>query len=513
MKKSILYIAFAGVLGMTSCADDLNIEKLGNAGSEADFYKTDADADAAITACYLDLRDYFDLVKDVDDLMSDDYWCGGSKRMDDVSRETIGSFTVGSTDSKIVQSLFETSYKLIYHANLVIEKFENFDTPVKKQALADAYFFRGMAHFYLGAFFGTAPIVDHLLKSDEYAQSNSTREGLYNQAVSDFLKSIETGNHAKKPNKETNVARITEGAVKSYLGKTYVFLGEWSKAAKVLDEVIESDQYALYQGDYSSIHHSMTDYSCENILELNNVADFANALFSWYPCYRGYRGEFFEYTTCLDKDLYTGWGFCNPTKDLYDAFVAEEGVDGYRLNNVIKTQQQMTDMNFFLLEGKVLHGHEGYYDWKHRLLQSDFIMAFPFGINNLLFMRYAEVLLLAAEAHVMNNSAAKATNYVNMIRERAKLPKKDAVTMEDVKLEKRLECYGEGCRWMDLVRWGEAAAKLANKGKSMPCWDGKVVKEEYTDASAGFKAGKNEVLPIPEQELVLNTNIKQNPNW
>ena len=129
-------------------------------------------------------------------------------------------------------------------------------------------------------------------------------------------------------------------------------------------------------------------------------------------------------------------------------------------------------------------------------------------------MRYAEVLLLAAEAHVQSGNIAKATEYVNIIRERAKLAPLATVTMDDVKNEKRLELCFENVRFLDLVRWGDAPKMLGNQGKEIYNFssDGKS-SVQFTNTSAGFVAGKHEHLPIPLKELELNPNMKQNEGW
>ncbi len=521
MKKyTILFALIISIFAFSSCEDELNIEKMGNLGAEGDFYKTDADADAAITACYVDLGTLFEEIMSTSNLLSDDIWCGGGQKNDNSQREDLGAYTFGSTNENI-QSLFSNLYTMIYHANLVIEKFDEYDTTTKKRALAEAYFFRGFAHFYLGAFYGTAPVVDHLLGTDEYDQPNSEDGALFSQAASDFEAAINSGDLESKTDVNTNLSRVSHEAVQSFLGKTYVFMEEWAKAATVLNEVIDSQKYELYSGDYKDLMHSASDYSSENILEWNAVADYANFMqnMSMFYIYHGYRGESFSWNMTPEySDLSNGgWGFYNPTASLYNAFVSEEGVDGYRLNNSIKTYDQLKNIGVSILSGKVLHGNEGYFGWKYRLLSTDYIIFGMFPTVNPRYMRYSEVLLLAAEANLKNGDEPKARGYLNKIRERAQLDAKDsAITMDDIKIEKRLELFEEGCRWMDLVRWGDAASTLGDRGETIMGFDSNTesVIVEYTNSSSeGFVSGKHDVLPIPDTEVTLNGNIEQNPNW
>ena len=330
MKKhnTIISILFSTTLFFSSCEKELNIEKMGNLGAEKDFYKTDADADAAITSCYVDLGGLFDEIMSTSNLLSDDIWCGGGQKNDNSQREDLGAYTFGATNENI-QSLFSDLYKLIYHSNLIINKFDSYDTDIKKRALAEAYFFRGFAHFYLGSFFGTAPVVNHLLGTNEYGQANSTQKELYTQAVTDLKVAVESGNLSTKTKINENIARVTQEAAKAYLGKTYVFLNEWDKAASILEEVVTSQKYKLYEGDYENLLHSTCDYCSENILEWNCVSDYANFTnnMGFFYIYHGYRGDFYNWalTPQYNNMSSGGWGFYNPTSSLYSAFVGEEG--------------------------------------------------------------------------------------------------------------------------------------------------------------------------------------------
>ena len=132
--------------------------------------------------------------------------------------------------------------------------------------------------------------------------------------------------------------------------------------------------------------------------------------------------------------------------------------------------------------------------------------------TNLRVMRYAEVLLLAAEAHAMSDGA-RVDEYVNAIRSRARLQPLSGATLEDIKAEKRLELCLECVRFQDLVRWGDAEKYLGDKGKSIPAFSSKGVEAQaFSNATCGFRA-KHNLLPIPRKEIELNRNMKQNTGW
>lgn len=208
------------------------------------------------------------------------------------------------------------------------------------------------------------------------------------------------------------------------------------------------------------------------------------------------------------------YGFMNPRKSLYDAFVAMEGKDGYRLNGSIRTYEQVKEFGVTLSGG--LPNHEGYFNWKNRALKEDCIYDASYfqalQYINLRVMRYAEVLLLAAEAHVMGGNPQSAADYINEVRTRARLTPLATVTLDDVKKEKRLELWMECVRFQDLVRWGDAEAALGNQGKNAPAFQMDGVEYPYENATYGFKA-KHNLLPIPLKEMELNPNMVQNEGW
>jgi hypothetical protein len=130
-------------------------------------------------------------------------------------------------------------------------------------------------------------------------------------------------------------------------------------------------------------------------------------------------------------------------------------------------------------------------------------------------MRYAEVLLCGAEASLASGDSDKALDYINQIRARAQLAPLASVTLNDIKREKRLELCGEGQRFQDLLRWGDAAEKLANNGKRYPLLqpNGAIIYTTTGNTNYGFKAGKHNRLPYPATETRLNSAITQNDGY
>lgn len=517
--KNILPALVAGVaILFSSCEDGLDIQKHGNMGGQDDFYKTDSEAQQAVASMYTSWGGAYFNWFFLKNLISDDVWTDGGSRGDNPSMEQLNEYTF-DTDHSMIKDTYSAMYNIIYKANLIIEKVTP-DTPVKAQAVAEAYFFRGWAHFELASLWGTAPVVDHLLQPGEYHQANSTAEELWKRTEDDFRAAIDSKALPTKAdvNDLAGTIRVTTEVAQAMLGKTLVFEGKYAEAATELDRVISSGKYDLYRGDYDKLSHAVANGCCEAMLEVQKRNDPEQAWNQLTMTYLmiGWRTSLINLGSM--NDIASGtYGFLNPRKSLYDAFVATEGANGYRLKGSVRTYDELNaEYGLTLVSGERLVGHEGYFNYKQRALKEDCVMDASYfqalQYTNLRVMRYAEVLLLAAEAHAMSGGS-KAAEYVNKVRERAHLQPLASVTMDDIKNEKRLELCFECVRFQDLVRWGDAEKYLGEQGKNVPA-----LKADGVDAAAfknnsyGFKS-KHKLLPIPRMELELNKNMKQNPEW
>ena len=522
MKKSFLYIAMASVLlagGLSSCEDRLDIAKHGNMGGQSDFYKTDQEAKEALASLYVALKgSYFNWFF-MKNCLSDDVWAGGGSRGDNAGLEKLNEYTFG-TDDGSVAGYYQSMYGIIYQANLIVDQVKG-DTPEKKRCIAEAKFYRAWADFELVSLWGTAPIVDHLLAPSEYRPGNSKPEEMWAFIEKDLTEAINADALPSKKDaddRETTI-RVTRELAEALLGKAYVFQGKYKEGAAELEKVITSGKYALFTGEYDMMQHAVNNNNCESMIEWQSRNDpkQANTFMSMTYIMQGWRTDHLQYSGQAAAEIAQGtYGFCSPRKSLYDAFVAAEGKDGYRLKSTMRTYEQMKAYGITLQAGVFLPGNEGYFFWKNRILQSDLIINFPafqtMQYTDNRVMRYAEVLLLAAEAHLQAGNKAKALEYVNQIRKRAKLPQLSDVTLEAVKTEKRLELCLEGVRYQDLVRWGDGEKMLGRQGKEIPSFTTTGVEWNYKNESYGFKE-RNKLLPIPLKEINLNPNMKQNPNW
>ncbi|MCU4163481.1 RagB/SusD family nutrient uptake outer membrane protein [Carboxylicivirga caseinilyticus] len=517
MKRIIFkYIAVASVmLGMLSCEKELEITQNGSVSLE-EYYGSDESAEGAVTAIYSELRDMQYDYKFLKNICSDDVWAGGANRGDNSDLERMNEFTF-TAEHAFLSGCFESYYSIIYDANIVLTYIEA-DSDIKKQMIAEAKVFRAFAYIDLISMWGTPPLVDHPLEPSEYSMENGDVDELWAFVEQDLTDAIESGYLVEKSGVDDNsVYRVTKQFAQALLGKAHLYQEDYSAAASVFEEVISSGLYDLYDGDYDDITAFSNKNNCESLFESNRVVDENNVWnnFNMYQLMIHWRSDRFDEDLSEIGLASLGWGFCAPQEGLYDAFVEEEGEDGYRLNLTMKTYEQVQEMGVGLKSGLTIIG-EGYFWWKSKIT-SDEVPAAGYGFAwdaNSQIMRYADVLLMAAEANLQAGSQDKADTYLNLVRSRAQLSSKTA-TMDAIKLERRLELCFEDVRYQDLIRWGDAATILADQGESYPVMaaNGTITyKSVNSSGKYGFQE-KNALFPFPAQETELNTNIEQNTGW
>jgi len=532
--KSKLTIIFLliGVFFFSACENLLDVDQRGTTAVD-EFYKTDTDAEEGIAAVYVNLRSMYFNWFWMSCNLSDDVYAGGGGRGDNAYIEGLNEYTFTPANT-IVQGVFTSLYSIIYKCNMIIDHVEGL-TPVQKRVVAEAKTARAFCYFYLVNFWGTPPFVLHELLPSEYKQPNGKPSEIWAQIEKDLNEAINSTAMLEKsaPDDKTVGGHLSRQLAQTMLGKAYLWQKKYAEAATQFDAVINSGKYSLIT-EFENICRAGQDLGAERIFEAVATNDPANSttqgiiifnnIFGWRTDHMNIVGFF----AGMHDIHFLGWGFNSPTKTVYDAFVEMEGVDGYRLNSTMLRYDQVLGISkvpgFELTVGGVgLYGHEGYFPWKHRILGSEVVKgAAPiYWHSNLQYVRYGEVLLLGAEASLMAGNAGKALNYINQIRQRAKLSTLASVTINDVKKEKRLELWAEGTRYLDLQRWGDAATAMPNKGAKIPTFYGfnpdgsNNVKYLHTNPSGsfGYKTGKHELLPFPEHEVMVNPNIVQNPGW
>jgi len=488
---------------MTGCSDFLDTEQRGVIPQD-DFYKTDADALAAVYAIYDSLQEGEPFL--FKNFISDDANVGGGARGDNFGYEEMNEFTHGPSNPKI-ELAFQTYYKSIYLCNLAIDKLAS-DTQTKINVIADAKAIRAYNYFELVTMWGRVPLVLHELMPNEYAQPNSEVSEIWTQIEKDLSEAI-SDLPLKSQQNQRDKARVSKGTAQALLGKAYLYQEKYAEAAVQFEAVISSGEYALYE-DFSKLLREEQEFGIESLFEISEKADpsqTSEGEHDFYAC--GPRAGFF---TAGELEMEPGWGFMPARGDLYDVFVAAGDV--VRRNATILNEEEMSKFGTSVRssDGIFQYGGEGYLRLKYAtwMAERGASAIIQYG-TNIRVLRYADVLLMAAEAYNRSGNDSRALECINQVRSRVELPPLSSNgdrLFEDIKLERRLELAYENVRYQDLIRWGDAAEVFANQGKKIPRGDGTYIEI----ADAGFKE-RNWLFPIPEAEINVNQNIEQNPGW
>ena len=603
MKKYIILglSAALAVLTTTSCNPELlDIQQKGVIAYE-DFYKTDEDAQSAITAAYTSFIGIFSAQGSnnpawnvVVNACGDElYWGGGKKDGSSSGAQDMNEFR-NTYDSTIphIRVIYKGLYSLIYKCNLVIDNFwgesgELCDSDVKKRCVAEARTLRAWAHFTAATFWGTPPLVEHVLAGDA-RPTNCDHQVLMDWCIKEFKEAIPNLDTRKGKNDKAGTFKVTSGAAYAFLGKAQVFNKDWAGAKESLKKVIDSGNYDLVPTDKIwEMFHMAGDGNEEKILEGNfvdneNISKYSFAQYHYQRNQALFLRNIKKYPSVLIQ-AGDGWGNnVSPTKQFMDAIMAHEPNSARRKAWFVSYEEFLTEYEYPLGETTVdvpdangkksektfkadadmtqeeklldfrrglncekydeTYANYGYYFLKFLPWQSDLIQnSTTVTQENRLVMRYAEVLLLYAEACAMTNDP-DGLKYLNMVAKRAGAPEYSELTMENVKQEKWFELAWEGTRFWDLVRWGDAPKALAfkahdetpylhdefyvhdSKGKKT---SGKPHKahiyfhdDGWAAKGGGWKSNKHELLPFPYDVIVINPwnaetgeGLKQNPGW
>jgi hypothetical protein len=388
---------------------------------------------------------------------------------------------------------------------------------------------------------GNPPLVDHVLSQSELSMPNTPAseswiwiENQLNEAA---------GGLPSKSGLDGQVeigGRLTKEAVYAYLGKAQLLQSKYSEAANTLKtKVIDTGLYGLID-NFNDLNMYTSDFCKEYLWEYNIVNDQPtnNVQGDMRGVWYGYRSEYVVNPDELIPEV--GWGYGAVSSD-FGEFMEEHELlsDGItlspRFHGSIASYEDLLDETtwHYTTYGRKgvynppLQNNEGYFRLKHMPYAVNKIpgQTVPFNFryhNNVVFMRYAEVLLLYAEATIQQSSQA-GLDALNEVRTRAGLEPLLSYTLDDLKEEKRAELFFEGERFLDLVRWGDAATVLDHKGEYIYAFYGYFdrttniqTKDQWdidsvATGSAGFVAGKHELFPYPQIEMQSNPNLVQNP--
>ena len=428
---------------------------------------------------------------------SDDNYAGGGGATDGAGIQGFSNYTLNP--NIIPRSFWSDHYQGIFRANILLQKLPAvpMDAGEKARFTAEAKAMRATYYFNLVRMFKNVPLLIEPLKTtDIYNVTQAAPTAVYaqiekdlNEAIPDLPSSVVLA---------TEAGRFTKGAAQAMLGKVLLYDNKKTEAAAMLAQVNGTPGQPNQYGNrllpkFSDLWVFTNKFNSESLLEAVHTNQ-SNA--DW-----GFWGSSADEGNTAAQmvgprsyvkvgpnapDIYSsGWSFNVWTQDFYDL-----------IKNDPRFSASVLDVKTLAAAGQVtyIEGYQntGYFLMKFIPRKSDIrtgggAVELNFQQNDYI-IRLADTYLLEAEA--LGGNGARAQALLDAVRARVGLPSVP-VTLDAIKTERRLELAGEGHRFFDLVRWGDAATKLASRG---------------------FKPGKNEIFPIPSQEL-QGTKLVQNPNY
>jgi starch-binding outer membrane protein, SusD/RagB family len=459
-----------------------------------EFFQNSDQAVQATNAVYAQYRD-FDMAAlsfiGCTDILSDDS-DKGSTANDAPLLDDLDNFTMDATNP-FIAPIYKGHYRAIARANIAIEGIQGvaeMDEALRQRLIGECKFLRAYSYFLMVQWFGDLVLVTKTLQGDAYyAQTRQPKEAIYAQIEQDLKDAA-----AILPDRDgypaTEKGRATNAAAKGLLAKVYMVKKDWANAETTCAEIINSGKYSL-QPRYADLFLQVGENGVESIFEIQAVAlptqQAAGPGSSPYNMVQGVRGI---------PNL--GWGFNRPSDNLVSSY---ENGDPRREATVIYVGEILPDGSTQVKDNpEIINERYNQKAWvpAHPGLQDN-------GPGNIRVLRYADILLLAAEAKNELGKSSEALPLLNQVRKRARgtnnfiLP--DVTVTDQSQLreriykERRVELAMEQHRWFDLVRWGRAEQTMTALGKA-------------------FEAGKHELLPLPQTEVDLTSGkVAQNKGY
>lgn len=500
LKVSVMVILIVSGMIINSCKKS-KLDLLPHGPTEQSYFLTEDDFNRAVLGVYSNLSDFF-------------WYNGGS------ANSTITAFLLPGDDITTNQSneefeifgplqpsngrlsyLYAKHYQMINRAILVVEKVNEVKDDIYKTAnlknshKGEALFLRGYAYFNLWNFFGTSPLVtNRVTATSQFTPPGTTGTQLLDQAIKDFT---EAATLLPASWNAANRGRVTANSANGMLGKALVFrasvtknAADYTAAVAALNKVTGAELVANFNDNFAwdreNNRESLFEFQASQAFGFDNVwldNDFDNAVGA-LSIYWGFYSN--NGTGQGGRSRYFG------TAKLLNAYHANDPRRDSTMNPADRTVRK--------------------YASRDKLSQSNVA-----SINNYRILRYADVLLLKAEAVLQSGgSTAEAIGYINEVRTRARAmapagvePANRLVTQTDKTLimnwimtERFLELAGEGQRWFDLRRWHMQGIITLNNA--------------FFDSNLGtvsFIAPKHLYFPIPSREIDVNPNVKQNEGY
>lgn len=481
--KSLIGVLFIGAT-LLSCKDFL-VEDPKDRVALSNYYTTEADAISAVNSIYAWLGSYDFTYGNTAGIYHSTFWVAQGLASDEMNNNQFGTpdldqlatFTSNSENGANLE-IWKIHYKTIYAANMAIERIPGIkmNETLRERLVDEAKFIRGLLYFNMVRLYNEVPLL--LSEEAPLTPKVATAEEVYAQIIQDLT---DAENLPASYPAGSGLGRATSGAAKALLAKVYLTSGQYQKSADKALEVINSNQYQLWE-NYADVFKLSSRNGKEAVFSVG-FGDGDGAISFWEVGQFNVRLLPAELSQEVPGVTNTqGWQVATP--HLFNSFASEDT----RKNVTFMTQITKPD-------GSVVKLNKIYF----RKYWDEAADPTAGGSkNDFPVIRYSDVLLMYAEASAQLGNAAVANTYLNMVRNRAKLPGVNLASKEElldaILLERRKEFAAEGQRWFDLVRTNKLADKV-NEAKGI------TPSSDYS------------LFPIPLRERDLNPNLPQNPGY
>ena len=551
MKQILAILTLIASLTFTSCEDFLNEEVRGQQNLDT-YFQSAEEAESFITGCYqaITFGGWWNIntVWLLSEMCSDDGWMGNTtqSQSDYIS---LAHYQGTGQSNGAISNFWQYRYKGILRCNVAVERIGASpisDEDMKNRLVAEARFLRGYFYFELVRNFGGVPLVTSFLMPEEIQGiTRASTEEVY-KFIEDDLIAAAAVLPQRSEYAATDMGRATRGAALGLLGKVYLYQEKWQEAHDVLENVIGENEYRLLDnfGDVWSVDHNNSE---ESLFEVQYMYDGTYSL-----------GGSLTIITGARNGPGDGWSWGQPTANLEQAFI--DAGDTERLRwTIIKSgcTEIAGEDNFkaFVDNSKDMANYQTYidkYGWdpdcyiidpaQHksaRIIRKYFV---PMDKRPEIYntdripldhriLRYADVLLMYAEACNELGDDATARTHLNAVRSRVNLPSvttSGSTLRNAIRQERRLELAWEQNRLYDIRRWTDDNGKkvisnlLGTNGTFVEYNTAAATRDLYEWENQGeasnkgisFNESRDMVFPIPLYEITMsNGSIVQNPGW
>jgi hypothetical protein len=498
-KDNNILLAIVGLLlafGLYSCEDKFLDEEENYLIDSEGYFNSEDDYYLALVGAYDLLQTTF-INNILGEIASDNTLCGGESATDTSGYQQIDDMIHTPVNLQL-RNLWNYMFAGIKRCNYFLEFQDKTDFDGREAMVAEVRFLRAYYHFELVKWFGGIPVKEYenallgqgkrFAPGDETSIPRYSADQVYALIESDLIFAVNNLEYSAP-----QVGRVTKGAAQALLGKAYLYQDKFSESASVLQDLISNGPYQL-SSDFEQIFELEGENGVGSVFEVQ-YTDGEGASFDCFQCSEGNIAVGYMGIRNHTGPVYdSGFSFNVPVQEAFDAFSPG---DVRRDVSILDIVAWATATGAEYVEG---YEHTGFYNRKYLPRKGDQNIGDQnlTNPNNYRSIRFADVLLMAAEA--LNRGGVDDTQaliYLNQVRERAfgnsnsNISATGSALTDAIWEERRLELMGEGHRFFDLVRTGQAASAIE-----------------------GFVTDKHEVFPIPFEEIQFsNGNWNQNPNY